>query len=239
MNGVVFIDKPAGMTSFNVIARLRSITQIRKIGHAGTLDPFAAGLLIVCISRQATKLINEFAQLDKTYTTLLKLGQKTGTADIEGKVIEVSEIPDDVEQNAHDVFASFLGEIDQVPPQFSAIKKDGIRLYKTARKGIRIEVEPRKVFIHSLSFMNYQKPFLQFRAAVSKGTYIRSLGEDIAAKLGTVGHLTELRRDSIGPFSVKNALSLENINKEILENSIQPVEDVIGIVQKYNHEKSS
>jgi len=222
------------MTSFNVIARLRSITQIRKIGHAGTLDPFATGLLIVCISRQATKLIDEFAQLDKTYTTLLKLGQKTGTADIEGKVIEVSEIPDDVEQNAHDVFASFLGEIDQVPPQFSAIKKDGIRLYKTARKGIRIEVEPRKVFIHSLSFMNYQKPFLQFRAAVSKGTYIRSLGEDIAAKLGTVGHLTELRRDS-----VKNALSLENINKEILENSIQPVEDVIGIVQKYNHEKSS
>jgi len=239
MNGVVFIDKQAGMTSFDVIARLRKITQIRKIGHAGTLDPFATGLLIVCTSRQATKHIDEFAQLEKTYTAVLKLGEKTDTADIEGKIIEVKSIRNDIEQHIDEAFTSFLGEIDQVPPQFSAIKKNGVRLYKTARKGIQIEVESRKVFIHSLSFMNYQKPFLQFKATVSKGTYIRSLGEDIAAKLGTVGHLTELRRDSIGPFSVKNALNIGNINREILDNSIRPIEDVINIVQKYNNEKSS
>ena len=239
MQGVIFIDKPAGMTSFDVITRLRSITQIRKIGHAGTLDPFATGLLIICISRQATKFIDEFAQLDKTYTAVLKLGEKTDTADIEGKIIEVKDIPDTVEQNIENAFTSFLGEIDQVPPQFSAIKKNGVRLYKTARKGIQIEVEPRKVFIHSLSFINYQKPYLAFRSTVSKGTYIRSLGEDIAAKLGTVGHLTELRRDSIGPFSVINALRLEDVNKETLENSLQPVEEVISSVQKYHNEKSS
>ncbi len=239
MHGVIFVDKPAGMTSFDVIARLRRITEIRKIGHAGTLDPFATGLLIICISRQATKFIDEFTRLDKTYTATLKLGEKTDTADIEGNVTEVRNVPDDIEQNIEGVFTSFLGEIDQVPPQFSAIKKDGVRLYKTARKGIQIDVEPRKVYIHSLSFMNYQKPYLEFRATVSKGTYIRSLGEDIAVKLGTVGHLTELRRDSIGPFSVINALKLENINKEIIENSLQPVEEAIASVQKYHNEKSS
>ena len=239
MQGVVFIDKPAGMTSFDVIKRLRVVTEIRKIGHAGTLDPFATGLLIVCISRQATKCIDEFTQLDKTYTAMLKLGEKTDTADIEGKLIEVNDIPENVEQNIDKVFSSFLGKIDQVPPQFSAIKKGGVRLYKTARKGIQVEVEPRKVFIHTLSFLNYQKPYLEFSSTVSKGTYIRSLGEDIAAKLGTVGHLTELRRDAIGPFSVNDALSLEDITERALENSIKPIEEIIILVQKFKNERYS
>ena len=239
MQGVIFIDKPAGMTSFDVIKRLRIVTEIRKIGHAGTLDPFATGLLIVCISRQATKCIDEFTQLDKTYTAMLKLGEKTDTADIEGKIIEVNDIPENVEQNIDDVFSSLLGEIDQVPPQFSAIKKDGVRLYKTARKGIKVEVEPRKVFIHTLSFLNYHKPYLEFSSTVSKGTYIRSLGENIAAKLGTVGHLTELRRDAIGPFSVNDALSLEDITERALENSIKPIEEIITVVQKYKNERYS
>jgi len=239
MQGVIFVDKPAGMTSFDVIARLRRITQIRKIGHAGTLDPFATGLLIICISRLATKFIDEFARLNKTYTAILKLGEKTDTADIEGRIIEVRNVPDNIDENIEGVLTSFLGEIDQVPPQFSAIKKDGVRLYKTARKGVQIDVESRKVYINSLSFINYQKPYIEFKATVSKGTYIRSLGEDIAAKLGTVGHLTELRRDSIGPFSVINALRLEDITMEIIENSIKPVEEAIASVQKYHNEKSS
>lgn len=239
MQGVIFIDKPAGITSFDVIRRLRMVTKVRKIGHAGTLDPFATGLLIVCISRQATKNIDQFVRLDKTYTAVLKLGEKTDTADIEGKIIEVKDVPENVEQNINKVFSSFIGEIEQVPPQFSAIKKNGVRLYKTARKGIQVEVEPRKVFIHTLSFLNYQKPYLEFSSTVSKGTYIRSLGEDITAKLGTVGHLTELRRDAIGPFSVIDAISLEAITEGTLENSIQPIDEIIAIVQKYNNEKSS
>ncbi|MDP8226437.1 MAG: tRNA pseudouridine(55) synthase TruB [Candidatus Celaenobacter polaris] len=239
MQGVIFIDKPAGITSFDVIRRLRMVTKVRKIGHAGTLDPFATGLLIVCISRQATKNIDQFVRLDKTYTAVLKLGEKTDTADIEGKIIEVKDVPENVEQNINKVFYSFIGEIEQVPPQFSAIKKNGVRLYKTARKGIQVEVEPRKVFIHTLSFLNYQKPYLEFSSTVSKGTYIRSLGEDITAKLGTVGHLTELRRDAIGPFSVVDAISLEAITEGTLENSIQPIDEIIAIVQKYNNEKSS
>ncbi len=239
MQGVIFIDKPAGITSFDVIRRLRMVTKVRKIGHAGTLDPFATGLLIVCISRQATKNIDQFVRLDKTYTAVLKLGEKTDTADIEGKIIEVKDVPENVEQNINKVFSSFIGEIEQVPPQFSAIKKNGVRLYKTARKGIQVEVEPRKVFIHTLSFLNYQKPYLEFSSTVSKGTYIRSLGEDITAKLDTVGHLTELRRDAIGPFSVIDAISLEAITEGTLENSIQPIDEIIAIVQKYNNEKSS
>ncbi|TSA23422.1 tRNA pseudouridine(55) synthase TruB [bacterium] len=239
MQGVIFIDKPAGITSFDVIRRLRMVTKVRKIGHAGTLDPFATGLLIVCISRQATKNIDQFVRLDKTYTAVLKLGEKTDTADIEGKIIEVKDVPENVEQNINKVFYSFIGEIEQVPPQFSAIKKNGVRLYKTARKGIQVEVEPRKVFIHTLSFLNYQKPYLEFSSTVSKGTYIRSLGEDITAKLGTVGHLTELRRDAIGPFSVVDAISLEAITEGTIENSIQPIDEIIAIVQKYNNEKSS
>ncbi len=239
MQGVIFIDKPAGITSFDVIRRLRMVTKVRKIGHAGTLDPFATGLLIVCISRQTTKNIDQFVRLDKTYTAVLKLGEKTDTADIEGKIIEVKDVPENVEQNINKVFSSFIGEIEQVPPQFSAIKKNGVRLYKTARKGIQVEVEPRKVFIHTLSFLNYQKPYLEFSSTVSKGTYIRSLGEDITAKLGTVGHLTELRRDAIGPFSVVDAISLEAITEGTLENSIQPIDEIIAIVQKYNNEKSS
>jgi len=233
MHGVIFIDKPAGITSFDVIKRLRVVTKIRKIGHAGTLDPFATGLLIVCISRQATKYIDEFIQLDKTYTAVLKLGEKTDTADLVGKIIEVKDVPDTVDQNINEVFSSFLGEIEQVPPQFSAIKKNGVRLYKTARKGIQVEVEPRKVFVHSLSFLNYQKTYIKFNSTVSKGTYIRSLGEDIAVKLGTVGHLTELRRDAIGPFSVNDALSLADITERAIENSIRPIEEVIAMVQKY------
>ena len=239
MQGIIFIDKLAGITSFDVIRRLRMVTKVRKIGHAGTLDPFATGLLIVCISRQATKNIDQFVRLDKTYTAVLKLGERTDTADIEGKIIEIKDVPDTVDQNINEVFSSFLGEIDQVPPQFSAIKKNGVRLYKTARKGIQVEVEPRKVFIHTLSFLNYQKPYLEFSSTVSKGTYIRSLGEDITAKLGTVGHLTELRRDAIGPFSVVDAISLEDITEGTLENSIQPIDEIIAIVQKYNNEKSS
>ena len=239
MQGVIFIDKPAGITSFDVIRRLRMVTKVRKIGHAGTLDPFATGLLIVCISRQTTKNIDQFVRLDKTYTAVLKLGEKTDTADIEGKIIEVKDVPENVEQNINKVFSSFIGEIEQVPPQFSAIKKNGVRLYKTARKGIQVEVEPRKVFIHTLSFLNYQKPYLEFSSTVSKGTYIRSLGEDITAKLDTVGHLTELRRDAIGPFSVVDAISLEAITEGTLENSIQPIDEIIAIVQKYNNEKSS
>ncbi len=239
MQGIIFIDKLAGITSFDVIRRLRMVTKVRKIGHAGTLDPFATGLLIVCISRQATKNIDQFVRLDKTYTAVLKLGERTDTADIEGKIIEIKDVPDTVVQNIDKVFSSFLGEIDQVPPQFSAIKKNGVRLYKTARKGIQVEVEPRKVFIHTLSFLNYQKPYLEFSSTVSKGTYIRSLGEDITAKLGTVGHLTELRRDAIGPFSVVDAISLEDITEGTLENSIQPIDEIIAIVQKYNNEKSS
>jgi len=239
MNGVILLNKPEGITSFDVIRTLRSITKIKKIGHAGTLDPFATGLLIVCISREATRHINTFSQLGKTYTAVLKLGDKTDTGDREGKIIETKPVPYSVEQNVQTVFSSFIGEIDQIPPQFSAIKKNGVRLYKTARKGISIEVEPRKVVIHSLTFKSYHKPYLEFNTSVSKGTYIRSLGEDIANKLNTVGHLTELRRDSIGPFTLEEAINLNDLTDQNIEMFIRPVENFINQVQHFTYEKSA
>ena len=239
MQGVVLINKPAGITSFDVVRRLRNISGIRKIGHAGTLDPFATGLLVVCISRQATKYIEEFSCLDKTYSAVLKLGEKTDTADPEGTVIEVKDIPEMRPAKVEEVFSSFKGEMHQTPPQFSAIKKDGVRLYKTARKGIRVEIEPRKIHIHSLEFVSYEEPFLTFRTHVSKGTYVRTLGEDIAAKLGTTGHLVELKRDAIGPFCVEHALNLEGLTLQHLSCSLLSVEEMIGKVKQYSHEKSA
>ncbi len=228
MNGFVLINKPAGITSFDVIHTLRKVTQIKKIGHAGTLDPFATGLLIIGISRNATKHIDIFSNLDKTYTATLQLGTKTDTGDIEGKVIEKASIPILSKEEITKCLDSFVGKIEQIPPKFSAIKKNGKPLYKFARKGIDVKIEPRKVTVHSISLQRYLKNNITLSVKVSKGTYIRTLGEDIAQKLGTVGHLIELRRDTIGPFSVSEAISLDTLTINELLEHIHPFDQMLA-----------
>jgi len=227
MNGVILIDKPAGITSFDVVHILRKLTDVKKIGHAGTLDPFATGLLLVCISRNATRQIDRFSQLDKSYTATLRFGKKTDTGDVEGKVVEVSSIPELSERIISDVLKSFIGKIKQVPPKFSAIKRNGKPLYKLARKGIDVAIEPRIVTIHSIKMKNFTLNEITFNVKVSKGTYIRTLGEDIADRLGTVGHLVQLRRDSIGPFRADEAIAIDELTKDTIQAHITPMEVMI------------
>ena len=224
MNGILNIDKPAGITSFDVVRKIRHLTGVKKVGHAGTLDPFATGVLLVFVGREATKHISEFANLGKEYFAKIKFGEKTDTADLTGKIIERKPIPELSILQIESVLKNFVGKIQQIPPMYSAVKKNGIRLYKLARKGETIEREPRIVEIKELKLQKYEEPFLEFSAVVSKGTYIRALAEDIAEKLGTVGHLVELQRIRIGDFLVKDSFALNALNSEKIEKYILSIE---------------
>ncbi len=212
MDDVILIDKPKGWTSFDVVGKIRSdlrkqTGQKIKVGHAGTLDPLATGLLIVLVGK-ATKRQDEFMKLDKVYDVELKLGQTSTTADEEGEKTKVSDKMPSAEE-LNDVASSFVGEISQVPPVYSAIKVDGKRAYKLAREGKDVKLEPRKITIYSISDINYDYPLVTFTTKVSSGTYIRSLVADIGAKLGTGAYITNLRRTSIGKWSIAEASTPE------------------------------
>ncbi len=209
MDEIRLIDKPKGWTSFDVVGKIRSdlrktTGQKVKVGHAGTLDPLATGLLIVLIGK-ATKRQDTFMKLDKVYEVQMRLGQTSTTADEEGEKTEVSSHKPDLTEVTETV-ESFVGTIQQVPPVYSAIKINGQRAYKLARAGKTLEIEPRTVTIHSISHIGYDYPVVSFTTNVSSGTYIRSLVADIGEKLGTGAYITELRRVSVGKFTVSEAL---------------------------------
>lgn len=215
---ILLVDKPAGMSSFGVVARVRRILTEQKgsrgkVGHAGTLDPFATGLL-VCLLGKGTKKATEFLKLDKRYTATIELGKTSTTGDIEGEITEnkVERIPslDEVKK----VVQSFVGEIIQRVPAYSAVKIEGRRAYDLARKGIEVEMPERKVTIYEISILDYKWPELKIDAQVSSGTYIRTLGEDIGKKLGVGGYLTALRRTEIGDMKIEDAVTLEEIGVE-------------------------
>lgn len=204
--GVLLIDKPVGPTSFRIVQQVRRVLQIKKVGHAGTLDPFASGLLIVCVSRSATKHIDHFMTGDKEYLATIQLGVDTTTLDPEGDIIAERPVPVLDPDQIEDVLVAFRGDLLQAPPQFSAVKHKGKPLYHYARKGIEIKKPPRPVTIHELELLSYQNELLQIRVVCSKGTYIRVLGADIGMALGCGGHLTALRRTRSGSFHVDAAL---------------------------------
>jgi len=206
---VMLIDKEAGWTSFDVVAKLRNILRTKKIGHAGTLDPFATGLLLLLVGK-ATKIQEELTGSDKVYEAELKLGERTDTFDPTGTVTATSDRKVS-EKEIKSAVGSFLGEQLQLPPMFSAIKKDGKRLYESARKGIEVEREPRKIIIHLIEVSEIEKDSVRILVNCSKGTYIRTLADDIGEKLGTYAHLKNLRRISIGSYSVKNAFTIGEI----------------------------
>ncbi len=218
MDEVILIDKPKGWTSFDVVAKVRSSLrketgQKVKVGHAGTLDPLATGLLVVLIGK-ATKKQDGFMKKDKIYEVELKLGETSTTADEEGEKSSISsKKPSQDEIQA--VLASFIGEIEQIPPVFSAIKVNGQRAYKLARAGKAVKLEPRKVTIYAISDVSYSYPVLMFATKVSSGTYIRSLVTDIGDQLKTGAYMTNLRRTQIGEFSISDAKNIE----QILENT--------------------
>ena len=211
MRGFLVVDKPEGISSHHVIAIFRALLGKMKIGHTGTLDPFATGVLVLAFGTH-TRLISFLPEKKKGYLATLLLGQKTATGDTEGEVVETKEIiPHSIEE-IKEIFAALNGEQLQVPPQFSAIKHKGRPLYSYARKGQHIDVPPRKIHIYELEPMLLSEDSLDFRSVVSRGTYVRQLGEDIAEQMKTVGHLTALRRTNSGDFSIDSALSLEELS---------------------------
>jgi len=214
---IILIDKPAGMTSFGVVARVRRILSRQagkkvKVGHCGTLDPFATGLLIL-VSGNMTRKAMEFTKLDKVYEAEFILGQASTTGDPEGELTQVSGIVPTKEQ-VEEVLAEFRGEITQRPPIFSAIKINGQRAYKLARDGKEVEVPERTITVYSLELMDYSYPSLTIRTHVSSGTYIRSLAVDIGVRLGTGAYCKELRRTKIADFSVTGAKMLSDFGVE-------------------------
>jgi tRNA pseudouridine55 synthase len=214
MNGMIIIDKPSGMTSFGVVARVRrQLSEIAgkkvKVGHTGTLDPFATGLMVVVVG-EACKRAGEFSKLDKIYEATIRLGAKSSTGDPEGELTEVNghqPTSEEVEQ----ALKKFTGEIKQTPPIFSAIKVNGQRAYKLARKGEIVEMPTRTVTIYSLALLRYAYPELKIRVHVSSGTYIRTLAQDIGEVLDTGAYCSQLRRTTVGKHTLDNASNVENI----------------------------
>ncbi len=213
--GSLLIDKRIGVTSRQEVNFISKKFAIKKAGHIGTLDPFADGLLIVLLG-SSTKISPFLEVMDKEYIATLKLGKKTDSGDLTGNIIEEKDIPLLCKEKINEVLKSFLGKQSQVPPMYSALKVNGKELYKYAREGIEIERKRREIEIYSIDLISFNDNEIIFKAHVSKGTYIRTLGEDIAEKLGTVGHLVKLTRSKIGPYSLENAKNSENVNEDDL-----------------------
>ena len=209
MNGIVIVDKPQGWTSQDVTARLRRVFSTRRIGHGGTLDPMATGVLPVFVGR-ATRAVEFFEHAEKTYEATLRLGMKTDTQDITGTVLE--ERPVTVtEQDILNVLPAFRGEILQIPPMYSALKVNGQKLYDLARKGKEVERQPRPITIHELELLHFDGQDARIRVCCSKGTYIRTLCEDMGEKLGCLGCMAALRRTRAGEYTIEKAVPLQTL----------------------------
>ena len=222
LSGCLLINKKVGVTSRFEVNEVSHRLHEKKCGHIGTLDPFASGLLIILVGK-ATKISPFLERHNKTYIASLKLGQKTDTGDLTGNVIEEKDVPNLTKEEIEKVLSSFLGDSKQIPPMYSALKKDGKPLYEYARKGEEVERKPRDITIFDIRLISINKDVVTFAAKVSKGTYIRTLGEDIAVKLGTVGHLVELERTMIDNFSVKDAIPSEEADP----NKLISIEDML------------
>jgi tRNA pseudouridine55 synthase len=212
LDGAILVDKPAGPTSHDVVDAIRRKFGIKKVGHCGTLDPNATGLLIIVLGR-GTKLSERLMGDDKVYEGTIKFGEETDSYDSDGELTASLPVPLLTLDQLNEEAAKFIGDEMQIPPMFSAIKKNGVPLYKLARKGIEVEREPRLIHIYNFRFTEYTEPLGQFRVACTKGTYIRSIAHDLGQKLGCGAHLTTLRRSASGKFDVADALPLDTILK--------------------------
>lgn len=223
-DGVINVYKEPGFTSFDVVAKLRGILKQKKIGHTGTLDPDAEGVLVVCLGK-ATKLCSVLTDKDKSYEATLLLGKVTDTEDSSGKVLEQHEVTV-TEEQVRSAVLSFVGEYDQIPPMYSAIKVNGKKLYELAREGIEIDRESRRVVIHQIEILSMKLPYVTFRVVCGKGTYIRSLCRDIGEKLGCGGIMDKLIRNSVfaaetgKTFTASEALTLNAIEEKVKQNQI-------------------
>lgn len=219
----MLIDKPIGWTSHDVVAKVRNILSKEagkkvKVGHTGTLDPLASGLLVLVVGSY-TKRASEFSGLDKSYVATIKLGSTSSTGDEEGEKTKISD-NEPSKSEVERTIQSFIGDSEQTPPAYSAIKIDGKRAYQLARKGKQVKLEKRKITVHGIQISGYNYPELKFVAKVSAGTYIRSLAEDIGEKLGTGAYLTQLRRTMVGGFSLEHADRVTELNIDKIIQSV-------------------
>ena len=224
LDGAVLIDKPAGPTSHDVVDAIRRRFQIKKVGHCGTLDPNATGLLIIVLGR-GTKLSERLMGDDKVYEGAIKFGETTDSYDVDGEITSSLPVPPMTLDQLNEEAAKFVGDLMQVPPMVSAIKIKGVPLYKMARKGIEIEREPRLVHIYNFRFTNYESPIGKFKIACTKGTYVRSIAHDLGQNLGCGAHLATLRRSVSGKFDVADATPLDavlNLTAAELEKRVIP-----------------
>ncbi|MEN8906898.1 MAG: tRNA pseudouridine(55) synthase TruB [Clostridiales bacterium] len=243
-NCILNVLKPPGMTSFDVVGYLRKLTKIKKIGHTGTLDPMAVGVLTICIGK-ATKLLEVLVDKDKVYKVEMKLGESTDTQDAEGCIIEEKSIDKIDENTIIKVLESFVGIYNQIPPMYSAIKINGKRLYELARKGIEIERKSRKIEIRKIDLININKNIVKFDVECSKGTYIRTLCHDIGEKLGCGAHMNFLLRTRSGKFRIEDSYTLQEIEDHIKNNNFDKIKysmeecfsDSYKIILNANEEK--
>ena len=226
MDGVIIINKQKNFTSHDVVNVIRKKLNIKKVEHTGTLDPNATGVLPILVGK-ATKISKYLIAHDKTYIATIKLGEKTDTGDNEGQVIEEKLVPTDLKkEDINNVLQSFLGKQKQVPPMYSAIKINGKKLYEYAREGKEVKLEAREIEIYKIQLLEYKNSKIKFEVECSKGTYIRTLCEDIAKKLGTVGYMEELQRTKVNNFKIGDSVLLDDITLENVEENLIKIEEV-------------
>jgi tRNA pseudouridine55 synthase len=231
VDGILLFDKGIGLSSNQALQTVRRLYRAEKAGHTGSLDPLASGMLPLCFG-QATKVAGLLLDCDKTYEATLLMGVRTSTGDAEGAVIDTRNVPAGVAERIIDVLSTFRGQQTQVPPMYSALKHQGETLYSLARRGIEVARAPRPITIHSIELVGIVGPAVSFRVSCSKGTYIRTLGEDIATALGTVGHLTSLRRTAVGSFAGRQVHALSELellrgDDAILDSLLLPVDTAL------------
>ena len=232
MNGVINIYKNTGMTSFDVVAMVRRVAKMKKVGHTGTLDPAASGVLPVCLGK-ATKIIDYIMENKKVYRVNLKLGMVTDTYDLEGEVLREEDASHITKDEILNCINTFLGTIDQVPPMYSALKQNGVRLYELARQGIEVHREARKITIYSIENIKIESnDNIQMDVCCSKGTYIRRLCYDIGEKLNVGATMTALERIQNGPFIKEEAINIEDLTEELLEKHIISIEKALDSFEK-------
>lgn len=230
MNGVLNIFKPKGMSSFDAVRVVKKVARTGKVGHTGTLDPEATGVLPICIGK-ATKIIDYIMDSEKVYEVTLKLGIRTTTYDLEGEVLEERDPSHLTEEEILNSINSFKGEYSQIPPMYSALKQNGVRLYELARKGIEVERKGRLINIHNLEDIKINNPYISMKVTCSKGTYIRSLCYDIGEKLGVFATMTQLNRAKTSVFSQEKSININELTKENINDYILSMEEAL---EKYD-----
>ena len=237
INGIINIDKPSGITSMDVVRKIRSASGVKKVGHGGTLDPLDTGVIPVAIGK-ATRLLEYFLMSNKSYIARIHFGGTTDTFDSEGEIISTNVDPPLDINVIEKTMNSFKGEIEQTPPPFSAIKKNGRRLYELARRGVDTYIEPRNVTVNELKIINYEPPILDLFIRCGKGFYVRSLANDLGKILGCGGYLNDLKRTSLGNFEISKSIllakAISNIENGDTSKIIQPIETCVGNFKRVN-----